>query len=107
MHGQVFLNGRVHERAGAVRQVPQAGSVGRNGSRDSDALRLANPFVVAEDESAVLADGSAGCRAELIAPVRRSRLATGVQKEIVRVQLIVPQELIYVAMEIGRASCRE
>ena len=100
---QVFRHERVHIDASS-HKVPRPSRVRRDDcGRADDPLRLAYPFVVAEDEGPVLADRASGSGAELVALVRRFRLVTGIGEEVIRIQLIVAQELVEVAMECVRS----
>src|SRR5262249_44148284 len=62
------------------REVPSPRRVRRDDcGRADDSLRLAYPFVVAEDEGPVLPDRASGRSAELIALVGRFPLVTGIR----------------------------
>src|SRR5258708_38691786 len=80
----------------------QPGIVRWHPDRCRNPLRLAEPFVIAEDESLVLDDGSARRAAKLVATERRpgkelawiELVGRGLGEVIIRVEHPVPKELV-------------
>src|SRR5882762_179519 len=78
-------------------------AIRRDSNRRRYPLRLAESFIIPEDESLVLDDWPTRRAAELIAPELRQRSIAAPGEVIPRIQRTVPYEFVHVAMEGVRA----
>jgi len=102
-HGQLRRR-RGIDRNGTGHQVAHTRIVRRDRNRRRNPLRLAESFIVSEDESFVLDDWPTRRAAELIAPELRQWGVAAPGEVISRIQRTVPYEFVNVAMEGVRAD---
>jgi len=96
---QILLDCGIHLHfngltGGRIVDVTVTGGGRRHEVQVSDALRLANTFVVGKEERTILDDRAADGAAKLV-PLEGRLRSSGVLKEIPRVERTVPEELVH------------